>query len=87
MIFLAVFIAPEGFDRVKDRFFKLGKHIHQSGQYPLPSRGDINLYALFVERMMALVKPHGFMGLLTPSGVYADQTVANSLGLSPPVDE
>ena len=36
---------------------------------------------------MALVKPHGFMGLLTPLGVYADQTVANSLGLSPPVDE
>ena len=34
--------------------------------------GDINLYSLFVERAMSLVKPDGFVGLLTPSGIYAD---------------
>ena len=38
--------------------------------------GDINLYSLFVERAMRLVKPDGIVGLLTPSGIYADKTAA-----------
>ena len=38
--------------------------------------GDINLYSLFVERAMGLVKPDGIVGLLTPSGIYADMTAA-----------
>ena len=37
---------------------------------------DINLYSLFVERAMSLIKPDGFVGLLTPSGIYADKTAA-----------
>ena len=48
-----------------------------SGDFPLLGRGDINLYSLFVERSMALVKPDGFVGLLTPSGIYADKTAAD----------
>ena len=44
--------------------------------YPLLGGGDINLYSLFVERAMSLVKPDGFVGLLTPSGIYADKTAA-----------
>ena len=47
-----------------------------SGQYPLLGGGDINLYSLFVERAMHLVKPDGIVGLLTPSGIYADKTAA-----------
>lgn len=43
-----------------------------SGDYPLMSRGDINLYSLFVERAHRLVKPHGMVGLLTPSGIASD---------------
>ncbi|HZG10179.1 MAG TPA: hypothetical protein VEZ70_14485 [Allosphingosinicella sp.] len=43
-----------------------------SGHYPLLSRGDINLYSLFVERAHALVKPQGMVGLLTPSGIASD---------------
>lgn len=43
-----------------------------SGHYPLLSRGDINLYSLFVERAQALVKPGGMVGLLTPSGIASD---------------
>jgi len=43
-----------------------------SGHYPLLSRGDINLYSLFVERAHALVKPGGMVGLLTPSGIASD---------------
>ena len=38
--------------------------------------GDINLYSLFVERSLRLVKPGGLVGLLTPSGIYADKTAA-----------
>lgn len=44
----------------------------KSGHYPLLSRGDINLYSLFVERAHELVKPGGMVGLLTPSGIASD---------------
>lgn len=43
-----------------------------SDHYPLLSRGDINLYSLFVERAHRLVKPDGMVGLLTPSGIASD---------------
>lgn len=47
-----------------------------SGDYPLLSGGDINLYSLFVERAMSLVKRDGMIGLLTPSGIASDKTAA-----------
>ena len=46
------------------------------GDYPLLSGGDVNLYSLFVERAMKLVKPDGIVGLLTPSGIASDKTAA-----------
>ena len=46
------------------------------GDYPLLSGGDVNLYSLFVERAMSLVKPGGMVGLLTPSGIGSDKTAA-----------
>ena len=46
------------------------------GEYPLLSGGDVNLYSLFVERAMTLVKPDGMVGLLTPSGIASDKTAA-----------
>ena len=48
----------------------------RSGDYPLLSAGDVNLYSLFVERAMTLVKPDGMVGLLTPSGIASDKTAA-----------
>ena len=51
--------------------------VRSGGDYPLLSGGDINLYSLFVERSMSLIKPDGFVGLLTPSGIYADKTAAS----------
>lgn len=45
----------------------------ESGDYPLLSGGDINIYSLFVERAAALVHPRGMVGLLTPSGISADK--------------
>ena len=64
------------FDAAKERADKLGRLVRASGDYPLLSGGDINLYSLFVERAMSLIKPDGFVGLLTPSGIYADKTAA-----------
>ena len=64
------------FDAAKQRADKLGQVVRESGHYPLLSSGDINLYSLFVERAMRLVKPDGIIGLLTPSGIYADKTAS-----------
>ncbi len=46
------------------------------GDYPLLSRGDINIYSLFVERATCLVNPQGMIGLLTPSGIASDKTAS-----------
>ena len=46
----------------------------EGGDYPLLARGDMNIYALFVERAMTLIKPDGMVGLLTPIGIAADKT-------------
>ena len=64
------------FDDAKARADELGRTVRKSGHYPLLGGGDINLYSLFVERAMSLIRPDGFVGLLTPSGIYADLTAA-----------
>ena len=64
------------FDNAKTRADSLSQMVRKSGHYPLLGTGDINLYSLFVERCMNLIKPDGFVGLLTPSGIYADKTAA-----------
>ena len=64
------------FDQAKARADRLGQVIRASGHYPLLGGGDINLYSLFVERSLRLVKSGGLVGLLTPSGIYADKTAA-----------
>ena len=64
------------YEEVKRHAREIRQLARTSGQYPLLSGGRINLYSLFVERAMGLVKPHGFVGLLTPSGIYADKTAA-----------
>ena len=66
----------DDFDAAKKQADSLGQLVRGSGDYPLLGGGDINLYSLFVERAMGLVKPDGFVGLLTPSGIYADKTAA-----------
>ena len=70
-----VSIAAE-FDAAKAQSESLSQIVRSGGDYPLLSGGDINLYSLFVERSMSLIKPDGFVGLLTPSGIYADKTAA-----------
>ncbi len=64
------------FDAAKAQADQFGQLVRASGHYPLLSSGDINLYSLFVERAVSLIKPDGIVGLLTPSGIYADKTAA-----------
>ena len=64
------------FDDARERAEKLSRMVRESGRYPLLGGGDMNLYSLFVERATALVKPDGMIGLLTPSGIYADWTAS-----------
>ena len=73
------------YEQVRERAATMRALVRDSGEYPLLSGGRANLYSLFVERAMGLVKPDGFVGLLTPSGIYADKTAARVLqGQSPP---
>ena len=64
------------FERANNRAAATAHMARACGDYPLLSRGDINLYSLFVERAMALVKPDGMVGLLVPSGIASDKTAA-----------
>ena len=48
----------------------------KGGDYPLLSGRDVNLYSLFVERAMTVVKQDGLIGLLVPSGIASDKTAA-----------
>ena len=64
------------YDMERARSASLRQLARSNSDYPLLSGGRINFYSLFVERSMTLVKPDGLVGLLTPSGIYADKTAA-----------
>ena len=66
----------EDFALASGRAAAAARVARRSGDYPLLSAGDVNLYSLFVERAMALVKPDGLIGLLVPSGIASDKTAA-----------
>ncbi len=62
----------DDFAHAEQRAVDSARMARASGNYPLLSRGDVNLYSLFVERAHALVKPDGMVGLLVPSGIASD---------------
>ncbi len=64
------------FVKASERAANATRMARACGDYPLLSRGDVNLYSLFVERAMTLVKPKGMVGLLVPSGIASDKTAA-----------
>ena len=64
------------FATASERAVAATRMVRTSGDYPLLSSGDVNLYSLFVERSMTIVKPDGMVGLLTPSGIASDKTAA-----------
>jgi hypothetical protein len=53
-----------------------GKRARVSGDFPLLSRGELNLYALFVERAQSIIVTNGVAGLLVPSGIGSDLSAA-----------
>ena len=64
------------FEEASERTTAAVRMARDGGDYPLLSGGDVNLYSLFVERAMTLVRPDGMVGLLTPSGIASDKTAA-----------
>lgn len=66
----------DDFAKASERAKEAARMARMGSDYPLLSSGDINLYSLFIERAMTLVKPGGMVGLLTPSGIASDKTAA-----------
>ena len=64
------------YDEAAERAAQLSVVLRKSGDYPQLGKGDLNLYSLLVERSLSLVNPRGIVGILTPSGIYADKTAA-----------
>ena len=64
------------FEKASERTTAAVRMARDGGDYPLLSGGDVNLYSLFVERAMTLVRLDGMVGLLTPSGIASDKTAA-----------
>jgi len=46
------------------------------GSYPLQGSGHANLYQLFLERMLSLLKPEGRLGIVLPSSLASDHGAA-----------
>ena len=63
----------EQYKAAKGRAESISALVRESGDFPLRSSGDVNLYSLFVERALALLKPEGVAGLLVPSGIASDK--------------
>ena len=61
------------YQQARNRAETAARIARDSGEYPLLSGGDVNLYALFVERAQSLVNAQGIVGLLTPSGIASDK--------------
>jgi Eco57I restriction-modification methylase len=55
---------------------RLTDFVRESGIYRVESSAHANLYQLFVERALQLVRPGGRVGLLLPSGVVSDAGAA-----------
>ena len=64
----------EDFEHASERAMAMARMARQCGDYPFLSRGDVNLYSLFVERAMALAHSDAVIGLLTPIGIATDKT-------------
>ena len=54
----------------------LTRFARRSGVYPLQATGHANLYQLFIERALSLVKPNGRLGFIVPAGLATDHGCA-----------
>jgi len=51
--------------------------LRNSGLYPNCGHGDVNLYAVFAERMRELLQPMGRVGCVLPTGIATDDSTKN----------
>jgi hypothetical protein len=58
----------------------LSDFFRNSGLYPLSAKGDINLYALFVERCNHLLCQNGIAALIVPTGLVTDYYLKELFG-------
>jgi len=56
---------------------RVADFVRGSGVYRLQGDGHVNLYQLFVERALALLRPDGRLGLVLPSGFAIDHGCAS----------
>lgn len=63
--------------RARERAESATRVARKSGAFPVLSKGDINIYSLFVERAQTLIASQGVAGLLTPSGIASDKTASD----------
>ncbi|MBC6403449.1 MAG: restriction endonuclease, partial [Hyphomonadaceae bacterium] len=66
----------QDFQKAKERMEAATRIVRESGLYSKLNTGKLNLYKLFVERAMTVVRPDGLIGLLVPSGIASDKTAA-----------
>lgn len=64
------------FEVARARSVAATRMARSTGDYPLLSGGDTNIYSLFVERSRQLINDSGVSGLLVPSGIASDRTSA-----------
>ena len=62
------------FERAKRKADSESHFLRNCGRYPLTGRGDINTYAVFSETDRLLMRPHGRMGVIVPTGIATDST-------------
>ncbi|GBF59067.1 hypothetical protein PbB2_02759 [Candidatus Phycosocius bacilliformis] len=64
------------YETAKNRFAQSADVARKGGAYPLFGRGRPNLYQLFFEQALKLIKPTGFVGFLVPSGIISDKVAS-----------
>ncbi|MCA1562987.1 MAG: N-6 DNA methylase, partial [Acidobacteria bacterium] len=67
---------PLGADNGRIAVSRLADFVRGSGVYRLQGHGHTNLYQLFLERGLSLLRPGGRLGIVLPSGFGTDQGCA-----------
>lgn len=66
----------DAFERARQELEGASRYARTSGRFPLTGTGDVNLYALFAEGALRLVRNGGRAGLVLPSGIASDAGTA-----------
>ncbi len=70
----------EDFAKAVRKHENIARAVRESIFYYWMTDGDINYYALFVERAQGLIQPKGLTGLVTPSGLVTDKSYFEFFG-------